>query len=73
MRKNIKWILIDVLSVALIGLQGRLNRIISNEIIAITVNTTLIILSIICCIQAYKIYKRTNNIKDQDTRDIKKD
>ena len=63
----------DVLSVALIGLQGRLNRIISNEIIAITVNTTLIILSIICCIQAYKIYKRTNNIKDQDTRDIKKD
>lgn len=73
MRKNIKWILIDVLSVALIGLQGRLNRIISNEIIAITVNTTLIILSIICCIQAYKIYKRTNNIKEQDTIDIKKD
>lgn len=72
MKKNIKWIAIDILGVALIGLQQRLNRMISNEKIAITVTLILIILSIICFIQSYKIFTRTNKIKEQAPSDIKK-
>lgn len=72
MRKNIKWILLDVLALALLWLQGTLNRMISNSIIAIIINIILIILAIGCSIRAYKVFRFQNNIKDQDPSDVKK-
>lgn len=62
----------DIIGVALIGLQGYANRMISNEIIAMTINLILIILAINCFILSYKIFISGNNIKDQDPRDLKK-
>ena len=72
MRKNIKWILLDVLALALLWLQGTLNKMISNSIIAIIINIILIILAIGCSIRAYKVFRFQNNIKDQDPSDVKK-